>query len=223
MGVDNRIGTTPGLHDVENPWKEKHDVSVTDATIQQLLAGGTPDWVRFPRDYRSFAQEEFQSHREKSELQAQDYKIEDQAALTNRAARMVNPMSTRDFVKKLRDNGVKCFTVDNQFPPATVALWCLPPKQTQKARYIAYVQIPAMYEWSVLKTDRYGKPMGEAFRGWRTVLVQLVEKEILTEYQINKIFGEASKNPVFNRYHQSLWEARNKKGYTQDEVQKNDF
>ena len=223
MGVDNRITTGPSLHDVENPWQEKHDVPATQEAIQKMLAGGTPDWVRFPEDYKSFAKEEFQSHREKSEAAAADYKIEDQQALTNRAARMVNPMGTRDFIQKLRTAGVKCFTIDNQFPPGTVALWCLPPKQMQKARYICYLQRPAMYEWSVLKIDRYGKPMGEAFRGWRTVIVQLIEKEILTEYQCNKIFGEPSKNPVFNRYHQSLWEARNKKRYTPDEVAKNDF
>ncbi len=221
--VDNRIGTVAGLHDVEKPWKEFHDIKATEESVQKMLAGGTPAWVRWPTDYRAFAQEEFQSHREKSELAANDYKIEDQQSLTNRAARMVNPMSTRDFIKKLRDAGVKCFSVDNQFPPMTVALWCIPPKQAQKARYIAYMQIPAMYEWSVLKTDRYGKPMGEAYRGWRTVIVQLIEKEILTEFQCNKIFGEPSKNSIFNRYHQSLWEARNKKRYSPDELVRNDY
>src|SRR5208282_1816396 len=129
--------------------------------------------------------EEFQKHREDSEFGAQDYKIEDQAELTNKAARMVNPMSTRDFIAKLRKHGIKCFTVDNGFPPNTVALWCLPPNQVARARYVCYLQVPAMYEWSVLKVDRYGKPMGEDFRGWRTVCVQLIEKEILTEDQVN--------------------------------------
>lgn len=223
MGVDNRIGTVSGLHDTDKPWNEYHDVPATQESIQKMLAGGTPSWVRWPEDYKSFAKEDFLAHKEKSEMGALDYKIEDQASLTNRRARMVNPMGTREFIRKLRDNGVKCFTVDNQFPPGTVALWCLPPKQMQKARYVCYLQIPAMYEWSVLKTDRYGKPIGEAYRGWRTVIVQLIEKEILTEYQAHKIFGEPSKNPIFNRYHQSLWEARNKKRYTPDELVKNDY
>lgn len=223
MAVDNRIGTTPGLHDVQDPWKEHHDIDATQATVQKLLAGGTPDWVKWPEDFKNFAREEFLSHKENSEKGASLYKMEDQEDLTNRAARMVHPMSTRDFIAKLRANGVKCFTVDNQFPPGTVALWCLPPKQNMKARYVCYLQIPAMYEWSVLKIDRYGKPMGEDYRGWRTVLVQLVEKEILTEFQVHKIFGQPSANGVFNRYHQSMWEARNKRRYTPDELVKNDI
>jgi hypothetical protein len=135
---------------------------------------------------------------------------------------MVNPMSTRNFIAKLRANGVKCFTVDNGFPPQTVALWCMPPRQNQRARYVCYMQVPAMYEWSVLKEDRYGKPMGEDFRGWRTVLAQLIEKEILTEQKAHEIFGHPSQNPVFSRYHQTLWEYRNGRKYKDGELAKND-
>lgn len=223
MAVDNRIETVDGLKNVEDPIREYHDVAATQETIQKMLAGGTPDWVRFPEDFKNFAREEFLSHKENSEKMAGQYAMDDQAKLTNRAARMVNPISTRDFIAKLRQNGVKCFTVDNQFPPGTVALWCLPPKQNMKARYICYLQIPAMYEWSVLKLDRLGKPIGEAFRGWRTVGVQLIEKEILTEYQFHKIFGPASTNPIFDRYHTSLWEIRNRKRYTKAELAAKDI
>jgi len=80
-----------------------------------------------------------------------------------------------------------------------------------------------MYEWSVLKTDRYGKPMGEDFRGWRTVAVQLIEKEILTEAQVNKIFGNASHNKMFRRYHRSLWEIRNRKKFSEVPIANNDI
>jgi hypothetical protein len=223
MAVDNRIQTVPGLKHVEDPYKEKHDLSTTHETIQQLLAGGTPSWVKWPREYTSFVQESFAEHKQVSDTMASRYAMEDQDDLTNRPARMVNPMSTRDFVAKLRAYGVKCFTVDNQFPPGTVALWCLPPKQNQRARYICYLQIPAMYEWSVLRLDRHNMPVGEAFRGWRTVLVQLVEKEIMTEYEIHKVFGNPSTGPVFNRYQQSLWEARNKRRYTKEQLAKKDI
>ena len=98
----------------------------------------------------------------------------------------------------------------------------MPPRETAKARYICYMQVPAMYEWSVLREDKYGKPDGESFRGWRTVLVQLVEKQILTEYQIHQMFGEPSDNRVFQRYKRSLWEIRNGKKYTDKEVRAND-
>jgi hypothetical protein len=212
-----------GLKDTDQPWKEYRDIDATQEVVQQMLAGGTPDWVKWPNDYKDFAKEEFQKHREISETLALDYQLEDQRDLTNRAARMVNPMGTDDFVQKLRAFGIKCFTVMNGFPEGTVALWCLPPKQNTKARYICYLQIPAMYEWSVLRVDTYGKPIGEVFRGWRTAIVQLVEKEILTEMQADKIFGKASQSTVFSRYHRSLWEARNHRRYTAEQLVANDF
>jgi hypothetical protein len=223
MAVDNRIVTNKALKNLEEPWKEYHNIDATNVVVQQMLAGGTPDWVKWPQDYKDFAKEEFQKHREVSETLALDYKLEDQDELVNKQARMVNPMSTTQFVQKLRAAGIKCFTVYNGFPPQTVALWCLPPKQNARARYICYMQIPAMYEWSVLRTDQYGKPDGERFRGWRTVIVQLVEKEILTEMQADKIFGEASHNHIYRRYHRSLFEARNHRRYTDAQLVANDF
>lgn len=212
----------PG-QDVQDPWKHRHDVAATSQSIQQMLAGGTPNWVKWPQDYKAYAKEAFAAEKEISDEMAEQYKMEDQTELTNAAARMVNPMSTRDFIQKLRANGVKCFTIDNGFPPQTVALWCIPPGQHARARYICYLQVPAMYEWSVLRVDRTGKPDGEDYRGWRTVLIQLIEKEILTEDQAHRIFGQPSTNPIFSRYQRSLWEFRNKRRYTRDELVENDF
>jgi hypothetical protein len=220
--VDNRIQTTPGLKEVDQPWKEFHDMKTTNESIKQLLADGTPDWVRFPHDYKNFVREAFAAEKEISDEMAEQYHMEDQEDLSNAKARMVNPMSTKDFIRKLRANGIKCFIIDNGFPKNTVALWCIPPGSTGKARYICYMQVPAMYEWSVLKLDPWKKPVGEDYRGWRTVIVQLVEKEILTEYKAHQIFGQPSENAVFSRYRRSLWEARNKRRYTDEQLTAND-
>src|SRR6266850_2551603 len=110
MAANNRIETVDGLKNVEDPIKEYHDIQATQQSIQKMLAGGTPNWVKWPEDYKDFAREEFLSHKENSEKMAGPYAMDDQAKLTNRAARMVNPMSTRDFIAKLRQAGVKCFT-----------------------------------------------------------------------------------------------------------------
>lgn len=220
--IDNRIETIPGLRHQEDTWKPNHDVAATQAHIQNLLAGGTPDWVTHPEDWREYAKESLAANKELSDEMAEQYRFDDQEDLTNRAARLVNPIGTRDFIMKLRANGIKCFSIYNGMP-GTVGLWCLPPKQQQRARYVCFLQIPAMYEWSVLKLDAHKLPIGEDFRGWRTVLIQLIEKEILTERQAHEIFGYPSGNSIFKRYHQSLWELRNHRRFTEKELRDQDI
>jgi hypothetical protein len=133
--------------------------------------------------------------------------MERQELLMNAKARKINAIGTRDFIDKLRRNGVKCFTVDNNWYN-TVGLWAVKPG-TDRVEYICYLQTPAQYEWSVLKVDRHGLPAGEDFRGWRTVLMQLIEKQILTEKKAHEIFGRPSDGETSIIYRESLWFLRN--------------
>ena len=194
--------------DLRDPWKHKHNVKATQESIKRLLADGTPNWIKWPQDYKNFVRESFQAAKEESDSQVSDYKMANQDILTNAAARKVNAIRTRDFIEKLRRNGVKCFTVDNGFPPQTVALWAVKP-DSDKVVYVCYLQVPAMYEWSILKVDRHGLPAGEDYRGWRTVLVQLVTKGILTETKAHKIFGRPTDSEVSMIYRESLYFIRN--------------
>ena len=195
---------------VEDPIKSRHDLRTTRESIKSMLANGTPDWYRFPQDYKAFVKESFAAEKEASDSQVAQYKMDGQAELTNADARKVNPISTRDFIHKLRSNGVRCFTVDNGMS-GTVALWAAN-KLSDETIYIAYLQIPAMYEWSVLRLDRHGLPAGEDFRGWRTVLAQLIVKDVLSEQKAHEIFGKPTDGLVSRRYRSTLYDFRNKKG-----------
>lgn len=199
--------------DVENPFNERHDVDATHEAIQTLLAGGTPNWVKWPHEYKSYVKESFAAEKEISDKMATGYKWDDQEMLTNEKARMVNRMGTRDFLKKLSENGVKFVVSDNGWKGPggvpTVGLFCVPPNNTRKLRPVCYIDVPFMWEWSVLLLDGHGIPNGEKSRGWRTVVIQLVEKEIITEQQCHKIFGVPAPNPISSRYFRSLWEKRN--------------
>jgi len=194
--------------DLSNPFKHRHNIKATQATIKKLLADGTPNWVKRPEDYKNFVRESFQAAKEESDEQVSQYKMDRQELLMNAKARKINAIGTRDFVDKLRRNGVKCFTIDNGFPPQTIALWAIRP-DSDKLQYVCYLQVPAMYEWSVLKVDRHGLPAGEDFRGWRTVLMQLIEKQILTEKKAHEIFGRPSDGETSIIYRESLWFFRN--------------
>jgi hypothetical protein len=193
--------------DLRDPWKHKHDTKTTRETIKKLLADGTPNWVRWPEDYKNFVKESFQAAKEESDSQVSGYRMENQELLMNARARKVNAIGTRDFIAKLRRNGVKCFTIDNNWYN-TVALWAVIPG-TDRVEYICYCQTPAQYEWSVLRVDRHGLPAGEDFRGWRTVLVQLITKGILTEAKAHQIFGRPTDGEVSMIYRESLYFIRN--------------
>lgn len=204
----------------DNPYQVQRDNRTTQETIKKMLADGTPDWFTHPEDYKNFVKESFQAEKEQSDLLVAGYKMEDQDLLTDVKARMVNPMRSRDFIQKLRDNGVKCFTIDCGLP-GTVGLWCaLPTQHGQDAKYICFIQVPAMFEWSVLRTDRHGLPAGEKYRGWRTVLFRLIEENVLTEQQAHKIFGKPTEGVVSRRYRRNLrlLRARDRKAGQQESL-----
>jgi len=200
----------PPLQNLDDPWKGHHDLKTTKETIRKLLAGGTPNWFKWPKDYKAFAQEAVLADKEVSDKMAFRYKMDDQQDLINETARKVNPWRTRDFIEKLRNHGIKCYTIDNGFPPATVALWAFKPR-TDHVVPVCYLQVPAMYEWSVLRLDHRGLPNGEAYRGWRTVEVQLIEKGIITEEQAHRIFGRPADGPVSRRFRKNLYWLRNRR------------
>jgi hypothetical protein len=196
-----------GLVPVDDPIKSRHDLKTTRESIKALLANGTPDWVRWPSDYKAFVKESFAAEKEASNEMVEGYKIDGQDILTDEKPRKVHPIATREFVKKLRDNGVRCFTVDNGLA-GTVALWAA---RGQQMVYICFLQVPAQYEWSVLRLDSHNLPAGERYRGWRTVLAQLIVKEILSEEKAHQIFGRPQGGVISSRYRRTLWNFRNGK------------
>lgn len=198
------------LHVLPNAWEGRHDMKVTRETIKKLLADGTPNWMKWPKDYKAFAQETYLADKEVSERMAQRHKIEDQELFLNEVARKVNPISTREFIQKLRKAGVKCYSIDLGYPPQSVGLWAFKPG-TDHVVPVCYLQVPAMYEWSILRLDKRGLPNGEAYRGWRTVEVQLIEKGIITEAQANRIFGRPVDGNVSRKFRHTLYWLRNRR------------
>jgi hypothetical protein len=198
---------TPNLATVDDPIRSRHDIKATRQSIKQMLAGGTPDWVRFPSEYKSFVRESFQAEKEQSDRMVRQYRLDNQDELTDEKSRKVNIVRSRDIIKKLRDNGVRCFTIDNGMA-GTVGLWACKPN-SQEMTYVCYMQIPFMCEWSIVRLDRHGLASGESYRGWRTILAQLIVKEILTEKKVHAIFGRPNDSITSRRYRETLFNFRN--------------
>jgi hypothetical protein len=191
------------IQTTQTPFRSRHNIAVTERSIKNILADGTPRWVSNPREFKNWAQELYLKDKEDSDRQVAGYRIEGQDLLTDEKARKIHPMSSRDFIQKLRDNGVNCFTyqVQAENTPAamvnTVGLWCVIPSQAQigfayqgrKYQYITWMDIPSMYEWSVLRVDRHELPSGEKYRGWRTVVSEMIKRKVFTEQKAHEIFG----------------------------------
>lgn len=185
------------------------NLTATERAIKNLLKDGTPRWVSHPHEFANFAREEYQREKEQSDFQVRSYRWHDQEMLTDEKARIVNIMHSRDFLRKLRENGVQCATFYCGLPD-TAGLWAVVPGYEQLGHlYICYIQIPYMCEWSVLRLDAHHLPSGEKYRGWRTVLCRLIEEKVLTEEKAHEIFGEPCSGIVSSRYRNSLFFARN--------------
>jgi hypothetical protein len=206
-----------------SPFRSQHNVKVTEQSIKNILADGTPRWVSHPKDFKEYANEEYYREKEQSDRLVSAYRMEEQDTLTDEKARKVGKISTREFIKKLRDNGVNCFTY--QVPPDaktpasmrnTVGLWCEVPSERSigfsyrgiNHQYVTWMDIPFMYEWSILRLDDHQLPAGEKYRGWRTVLARLVMRKVLSEVKANRIFGEPS-GATSKIYKRTLFEFRN--------------
>jgi len=201
----------PQYKKLDNPFKEYHDIKTTQESIKQMFRFGTPDWYSHPQDYRNYIKELFAAEKEHSDKLVGDYQMDDQELLIDHKARFTNIISTKSFVEKLKDNGIKCFALYSGMPQ-TVGLWCVVPTLNGIGlRPISFMQIPAMIEWSILKLDDHGLPAGEEYRGWRTVLSQLVRKGILTEKKAHDIFGYPTESIVSRRYRRTLWGFRHRR------------
>jgi hypothetical protein len=201
----------PEYKQLESPFKEYHDTKTTQATIKELLKDGTPPWFSHPEEYKQMALESYAYDKEVSDGMVSDYRMEDMDILLDFKARNVNIISTKDFVLKLREHGVPCLALFNGMPQ-TVGLWAIvPTTHGSDVRPICFMQIPAMIEWSVLAIDEHGLPAGEEYRGWRTVLAELIKKGAITEERAHEIFGRPTESVVSRRYRRTLFGFRHRK------------
>lgn len=186
---------------------------LTDATIKQILWDGTPDWFSHPEDYKQFAAEDYLSQRETSTALSREYRMEDQAFLADEGPRKVNVMSTLDFLLKLKRNGITVGAEQIQGEPQLAGMWAMArtPDEGWKPVCVGAIQLPAMYEWSVLRINEYGVADGEKFIGWRTALCSLITKGAITEEKAHEIFGKPTEGPVSRKYRKTLHKHRNSK------------
>jgi hypothetical protein len=181
----------------------------TEASVKEILKGGTPDWFTRPEDYKEMAKENYLQGKENSDNLVKEYKFPNQHRFTD-PARMVNRLSLKDFQRKLRKNGLTCWSVESSRLDSTGGLWVMAATTNgQQPTFVTTVQHPAMYEWSILREDEHGLPAGEKYIGWRNVCARLIELNIWSEEKVRQVFGEVPIAEHTIRYRQTLWNHRN--------------
>jgi hypothetical protein len=116
------------------------------------------------------------------------------------------------FLRKLRAAGVRCW-FNPQPVKGLVGLKALRKGYEQLGvQYICAVQLGWTTEFCLFNYDRYGLELNRRFVGWRSVLIQLIAKGIISEAQAHKIFGRPLLNEASLLYRRSLQQIRSDRG-----------
>ena len=164
-------------------------------------------------DGSSQTKDELARLKQSSEEAAREYQWLTPEEYRNEGDRIGRIMHNVIFINNLRKAGVKCWYRDHPQPgkitlvvqrkelPAEVGCWC---------------QIGFAPELSIMRFDEHGVPTTEKYRGWRTPLLQLILKGIITEKKAEEFFGKAPVTPAFARYNATLQHFRNQGSRLED-------
>ena len=113
-------------------------------------------------------------------------------------ARIGKVMSHAEFISKLNKAGLSCHY--RQHPHPDKAVLFVSKTGLSEPEMACWVQIGLMPELSIMNFDDHGAPLAERRRGWRTCLLQILLKGLITEEKANKVFGrprqDAASRPV---------------------------
>jgi hypothetical protein len=119
-------------------------------------------------------------------------------------------ISHSELITRLRKAGIKCWYT--QHPHADKAVLHVNRKgvyDPDGAEIACWVQIGQMPELSIMNFDEHGVPLAERRRGWRTVLLQMILKGLISETKANQVFGNPKMVGAFRRYNSLLQAFRN--------------
>jgi hypothetical protein len=191
------------------PW-ESYETELTGQKMSPELAAQVADYTT--KRYQdapvsSQAQEVLAENREINEGIAQQYQWLKPEEYEDFGARIGKVMTHAEFITKLRQAGVACHYVAHPHADKATLLWAK--VGCEKPEVACWVQLGQMPELSIMNFDQYGAPLAERRRGWRTCLLQIILKGILTEEKANETFGKPKQDRAFDRYNSTLQAFRN--------------
>lgn len=134
-----------------------------------------------------------------------------QAELAHWGSRFVNIMSQDELLRKLNEVGKLAgfHAFYNDFCRDGLRGINLINKWGTKKKYLCAAQAGWMPEFSIMRFDEHFLPQNEQYRGWRTVLLRLIDEGFATESQVHQIFGKPTDGIGSRRYREELFATRN--------------
>jgi hypothetical protein len=137
---------------------------------------------------------------------ASEYQWLSPSEYRNEGDRIGRIMHSVIFLNELRKAGVKCWYRDH---PQAGKVTLIVQRQELPAEVGCWCQLGFAPELSIMRFDEHGVPLAEKYRGWRTPLLQLILKGIITEKKAIEVFGKVPVTPAFARYNATLQAFRN--------------
>lgn len=184
------------------PWYSAYDSEFDYADeIRPELARIMQEVENGPRHETTGQQtiEEFHRLHESNTEARKQHRWEQQNEL--KAVRTGRVLHMNDFLNKLKQCGLNTWYTDKGGMAGTLGLFV---SSRDIPQYIGFVQVPLMQEYEELHFDSYDVPLGPKRRGWRTLLLKLIDAGLLTEQKAHEIFGEPATGPVSRRYRHYL-------------------
>ena len=181
------------------PWETYND-QMTERLDPELEAAIAEFASHDPHGHTdSQTEEELCRVKEENDNLARDYQWLNPGEYEDEKARIGLIMHSSELIKKLTEEcGISARYRPHPQPKRITLL--VDTSQGIKGMEVAcWVQFGYMPEYSICNFDDHGVVLQEAYRGWRTVLLQLLVKHMIDEETINRVFGEAV-GPAARKY-----------------------
>ena len=198
--TDEQIQAMQGTRKSEKaPWETYND-QMTERLDPELEAAIAEFASHDPHGHTdSQTDEELCRVKEENDNLARDYQWLNPGEYEDEKARIGLIMHSSELIKKLTEEcGISARYRPHPQPKRITLL--VDTSQGIKGMEVAcWVQFGYMPEYSICNFDDHGVVLQEAYRGWRTVLLQLLVKHMIDEETINRVFGEAV-GPAARKY-----------------------
>ena len=157
--------------------------------------------------------ETYAERKEYNDKVAQEYQWVTPDEYADAGARIGRIMHSSAFIIYLQRAGIKCWYRRH---PQPGKMTLVVQRGELPAEVGCWVQMGFMPELSVMRFDEHGVPTTEKNRGWRTCLLQLILKSIITQKKAEEVFGLPPITEAFHRYNFTLQQFRNQGGRLAD-------